>query len=354
VGIQGLQPGTAYAFYFYQRDWVNNFNGPTITTNIITLSSPGGWTPAQLGTNLTLWLDAANPGTLALNGTRVKQWNDLSGWGNNVANASAATQPVYQTNGINNRPAISFTTAGTGLLGAKNFGVSGSAPRALAAVMNGGLVGTGTRKNSEGFGLDISTAGAWVPYFGNSNDVVQSRPPFAASASVVVGEFYNGIGQGYVNGALCESNNAVANTLPSAIQLGTGSDGNRPSGKISEVIYLSTELSASQRHQLEGYLAWKWGLQNSLPTNHPYRSAAPLVPFARLNAGALPGQGVQLQVSGIPAYQYIVLSGTNLAANATWVPVATNTAAADGNWFFTDTNNFTQPVRFYRTMVNLP
>jgi len=70
--------------------------------------------------------------------------------------------------------------------------------------------------------------------------------------------------------------------------------------------------------------------------------------------GSLPAQGVQLQVSGLPAYQYIVLSATDLTANSTWVPIATNTAAADGTCFFTDTNNFIQPARFYRAMVNLP
>ena len=26
---------------------------------------------------------------------------------------------------------------------------------------------------------------------------------------------------------------------------------------------------------IEGYLAWKWGIQTSLPSNHPHRNAAP-------------------------------------------------------------------------------
>jgi hypothetical protein len=354
VGIEGLRPGTDYAFYLYQYDWVNNLNGPLIATNISTLSSPGGWTPAQFGTNVSLWLDAANASTLVLNGNHVKQWTDLSGGGNNVTNSIAATQPTYQTNGINNRPAVCFTAAGMGLFGAKNFGVSGSAPRTLAAVMDCGLVGTGTPVENEGFGFEISTADAEVPYFYNSGDVVQSRPPFAKNAGLFFGEYGNGGGQGYVSGAFFGSNGVVPNTLPGPIQLGKRSDGDTRTGKISEIVYLSTGLSAPQRHQLEGYLAWKWGLQGSLPTNHPYRNAAPLVPFANIKAGYLPAQGVQLQVSGLPAYQYIVLSATDLTANATWVPIATNTAAADGTWFFTDTNNCTQPARYYRAMVNLP
>ena len=34
-------------------------------------------------------------------------------------------------------------------------------------------------------------------------------------------------------------------------------------------------MSIEDRQKLEGYLAWKWGLQASLPSDHPYKSAAP-------------------------------------------------------------------------------
>jgi hypothetical protein len=47
-------------------------------------------------------------------------------------------------------------------------------------------------------------------------------------------------------------------------------------GRMYEVILYSSPLTDSQRQQLEGYLAWKWGLQSSLPSStHPYKTFKP-------------------------------------------------------------------------------
>jgi hypothetical protein len=42
-----------------------------------------------------------------------------------------------------------------------------------------------------------------------------------------------------------------------------------------EVLFFNTDVTGDQRQQIEGYLAWKWGLQGSLPLNHPYFKASP-------------------------------------------------------------------------------
>jgi hypothetical protein len=46
-------------------------------------------------------------------------------------------------------------------------------------------------------------------------------------------------------------------------------------GYYGEVMYFNVQLSDANRQKIEGYLAWKWGLQASLPGGHPYASAAP-------------------------------------------------------------------------------
>lgn len=58
-------------------------------------------------------------------------------------------------------------------------------------------------------------------------------------------------------------------------------------GFIAEVIVYTTTLRASERRQVEGYLAWKWGRQTNLPTSHPYRYF-PLVmrPFQPVDVGS--------------------------------------------------------------------
>jgi hypothetical protein len=42
-----------------------------------------------------------------------------------------------------------------------------------------------------------------------------------------------------------------------------------------EIIHYNSALTTSQRQQVEGYLAWKWGLQGNLPANHPFKRFPP-------------------------------------------------------------------------------
>ena len=46
-------------------------------------------------------------------------------------------------------------------------------------------------------------------------------------------------------------------------------------GNIAEIIVYNYDLPTRLRQQVEGYLAWKWGLQAKLPTNHSYRYFSP-------------------------------------------------------------------------------
>jgi hypothetical protein len=46
-------------------------------------------------------------------------------------------------------------------------------------------------------------------------------------------------------------------------------------GQMAEVLYYNKALTTNARLAVEGYLAWKWGLQSKLPTNHLYYNVAP-------------------------------------------------------------------------------
>ncbi|MBD5655964.1 MAG: multicopper oxidase domain-containing protein, partial [Candidatus Eremiobacteraeota bacterium] len=46
-------------------------------------------------------------------------------------------------------------------------------------------------------------------------------------------------------------------------------------GELGEVLMFDRLLSAVEATEVEGYLACKWGLQNRLPANHPYRNVCP-------------------------------------------------------------------------------
>jgi hypothetical protein len=80
----------------------------------------------------------------------------------------------------------------------------------------------------------------------------------------------------YMNGT---NQNIVAN-LSGAIYSDTATQiqmnaRNAFTGNMSEVLMFSSVLSISQRQQVEGYLAWKWGLQSSLPGGHPFINFPP-------------------------------------------------------------------------------
>lgn len=45
---------------------------------------------------------------------------------------------------------------------------------------------------------------------------------------------------------------------------------------LSEMIIYSSALSLSNYKKVEGYLAWKWGLQTNLPIEHPYKNTLPV------------------------------------------------------------------------------
>src|SRR5206468_1863371 len=46
--------------------------------------------------------------TLAINNDPVRQWNDLSGHGYHMSEATSAQRPTYLSAGYNSKPALSF------------------------------------------------------------------------------------------------------------------------------------------------------------------------------------------------------------------------------------------------------
>lgn len=47
------------------------------------------------------------------------------------------------------------------------------------------------------------------------------------------------------------------------------------SGNMYEILHYNRDISDLEIQQVEGYLAWKWGLRSNLPTTHPYYNFPP-------------------------------------------------------------------------------
>jgi hypothetical protein len=285
--------------------------------------------PSQI-TGCMLWLDGADPnntGTPPANGSSISTWTDKSG---NSRNFSGGVSPSYVRNGLNNKGIVRFSSG--------NYLVSGAVPLFSSSSSGGSFFFIFQTTNNEGqkflltyqnqvsgtycqteseIGIDTGNttgSGNFGIHRGCSYASIAPANTIANSTFYMMGLLLLTTGNSpdnvniYQNGnSLTVSNDNIgyysAGSYPSAnnsrsLVLGarslvgaSGPDG-FITGDIAEVIWFSGPLSTTQRQQIEGYLAWKWGLQANLPSTHPYKQAPtytlspfPLVPAVTRSTG---------------------------------------------------------------------
>ena len=251
------------------------------------------WEPAELGSSLALWLDAADASTITLNGSTVSQWWDKSGNGNHVSQATAAFQPDYTLSAINGKPAVDYQAetdtltivtpkssfnfmhepAGSGVFLVGNF----------TAIPTGSRPYLSTRETTTGYLLryrDFDRTNAVL----STNNVIHlnsSTLNYAtpSATTLIVGHEHalslSADSQIYLNAETVRQLDYTS--TPSS---GFNADNPLRLGgticRLGEIVIVSQILLLSDRQRLEGYLAWKWGLVANLPANHPFRFTPPL------------------------------------------------------------------------------
>jgi hypothetical protein len=261
------------------------------------------WNPSMIST--ALWLDAADASTVTTVSGAVSQWNDKSGTGNHAVNATPASQPTYQATGFNGLPALSFDATDDFLGISSPVELASNADFFYAAVFQ--------MRNSAGnwrmvmggrgaFNLS-STGGGGMPLLqrmaGNSQigihntdvasaavkvDVANLFAPTIATVGRAGGTFGNG-GTVTVTATgpsqasyLTTGTQSWASAANTVFQIG----GRQQSvtawfdGTISECVALNRNATTLERQKIEGYLAHKWGLTASLPSDHPYKVNGPV------------------------------------------------------------------------------
>ena len=234
-----------------------------------------------------VWFDAADPGGTGIipaNGATLSTWVDKSG---NARNATVAPGKIAGTYSTSNR-AVNFAASNTGYVTSYTANPSletmfvvfnNPSPSAFNNMVIGGP--QGARSLSGGYGGGGAGVGA-VSYLNNA-------VTWAGMASMPAGSYTSGttvITTGQVNGlttSISQNGGTIySNTTTSAFSNVTtylGTDYFNPVyyyiGFEMEIIFYNSLLSLSQRQQVEGYLAWKWGLVASLPSDHPYKSIDP-------------------------------------------------------------------------------
>lgn len=122
-----------------------------------------------------------------------------------------------------------------------------------------------------GFGFTYQS-GAYIAFaFGGAEgDFVSSMV-----AAIWVGIANAGAQTIRVNGTAGTTSGSGATGGGTAVRIGQGLNAHPMNGPVSEVIIVNRSLTLKEAQKVEGYEAWRWGLQASLPTNHPYRFRAP-------------------------------------------------------------------------------
>jgi hypothetical protein len=236
-----------------------------IPTPICLTQSPY-WSPLTYS-GLALWLDAADATTIQFSsGANISNWLDKSGNGRNATQATQSNQPIYTNNG-----AVFTATNSTFLNISVPFSTSHSV--FLVAQSTTGNQNYYYSRSVTGAGPTIIQyfTGTSIEYFdiGERATFVTTPPTtspfivnFVRSFGSTVTGFYNGIS------AFSISQTYSSNTAQPWIYIGRSDLTNYLNATIYEFLIFSNVLTSQQRQNVEGYLAWKWGLTRSLPGTH--------------------------------------------------------------------------------------
>ena len=227
-----------------------------------------------------LWLDAFDSSSVTVSGTNVISVRDKSGKGVVLSNATGYSYPNNSFNGT--YPSFLPTDPNT-IIGSHTLGVNTSF--AVATPFTVAFVAKRVFTSNNGGTFLIDSGGPsgtnreyiWDPAGSFTWYVVTLTISTVTSptSSVIVTE----LGTSptfFANGTNALSSPSSTNFTTGGITIGNRYtlDSGFP-GHICELIIYSTSLTIPERQQVEGYLAWKWGLQANLPANHPYKNSSP-------------------------------------------------------------------------------
>lgn len=241
------------------------------------ISKDTSWTPTAITT--ALWLDASDASTITI-ATGVSQWNDKSGNGRNATQATGASQPLVISAAQNGLNVIRFDGSNDKLSYNGSFfvGTSYSVHTVVARrsgksnnyYMSGSDVVTNTN-------LVIGWSADTYLYAQYGNDISTSDTYSTPTAGIWGMLLNTASGRLLFKDGTQVASSGTTTTLSSytGANLGNFLASDYYNGDIAEVVVTTTALSTTDRQKMEGYLAWKWGLQASLPADHPYKNQRP-------------------------------------------------------------------------------
>jgi hypothetical protein len=258
------------------------------------------WTPYYSTT--ALWLDGSDAGTITLNSGNVSQWNDKSGNGRNFSQAISTQQPAYTANQLNGLPALIFDGTDDFLDGGQVLDLIGGLTTFMVVRQRAVNTGVAQAYMSRG-SLTTQLNGHWW-----QRNMVTTQPTIVSQASVrlnsgattyggqlaatqdtnyhIIGMRYSQtanqiqtLRDGASSGAAATVGTPVAPTASCRIAGADDATARFCNIDVCEIVAVQAGLSAIDptRQRIEGYLAWKYGLQGNLAVTHAYKNAPPKV-----------------------------------------------------------------------------
>jgi hypothetical protein len=263
--------------------------------NVSTLQLVASIFYPTLISGLQAWLDGNDPngnGTPGSNGGGLSTWYDKSGLSRNMSlSGSGITYSNGSQNGkntisLNGTMAINLSipigTFPSNYCGFIVLKTTSGGGEYFARTDNSGwpqpleIYGNDTRfcgtapnqRTTIGTGLNIGTACTSMSLF---NFALTTYG--ATGGTGTYSEYFNGT-QVSVTGGQTTGLNA-ADLVSNIYFAGRSGSSVAYNAIFCEILVYNSNMSATDRQKVEGYLAWKWGIQGRLPGAHPYSGGPP-------------------------------------------------------------------------------
>lgn len=242
--------------------------------------------PVPLTTDVSpwVWYDSADPTMVRNTGTTLTAWYN-KGTSGGLTNGTLTGTITYGASSQNNTPVVgldgtasfsfpstSATTSGPFAI----FTVSKSTTNSVAPICDGAYhVSVGFNNATQ---LYVGISGQAQTY--SLLTIPDARTEMKLYSIVASGTGSNSSVS--INGSIVPINTGNLTNLAGTpiytypnTSAGSTAAATRRMGSIvvGETIVYMGEITSTQRQQIEGYLAWKWGLQANLPASHPYSVA---------------------------------------------------------------------------------
>lgn len=224
-----------------------------------------------------LWLDASDRTTFTLSGTTITQWRDKSG------NSDRTSGGTYNATGTLGNSLSTMTISNTYIYTVNQIGISGASPQSYVMLVN-----TSNTANT-GNMLHWQTAAAGNAYTGSIIMSISRDSVTVGINQVGFNIVMTGLTQTKTKMAISTHTGALMRLFESGTEAGSSAtqtlnqtNGNLRIGigtasmEVGEIMVYNKALSSSERQQIEGYLAKKWGLLANLPSTNSFKLYPPL------------------------------------------------------------------------------